>query len=293
MQKLGLERSVDLGSQAADMGLDDAGLRIEVEIPDPLQQHRLGDDPAFAAHQHFEQGEFARLQLDRLAGAPRLAADQIELEIGNLQHRLLLLHRRPPAKRDGSGKRWLAALFFLGSALLPLAGFADEALTSQVRIEGERVWVEVSFTVAASRAEVWGVLTDFEHMAAFVSNVAVSKVVSRHGPVLQVYQKGNAHRGPLDFPFDVVREIHLSPMHRIQSHLLSGSMKQQDGVTELSDAGSETRVDYHAESVPGVWIPPVVGKSFIETEIRGQFQELEAEILRRHAAAANGRAAAE
>jgi uncharacterized protein YndB with AHSA1/START domain len=200
---------------------------------------------------------------------------------------------RQPAERDGSPKRWLAVLLFLAFVLSPLLGIADETLSSQVRIEGERVWVEVSFTVPVSRAQVWAVLTDFEHMAGFISNVAVSRVVARHGAVLQVYQKGSAHRGPLDFPFEVLREIHLSPTHRIESHLVSGSMKQQDGVTELTDEGGETRVEYHAESVPGVWIPPVLGRSFIEAEIREQFLELGAEILRRHAAAPTGRAAAE
>ena len=38
-----LERLVDLGAQPADMGFDDAGLRIEMKIPDALQQHGAGD----------------------------------------------------------------------------------------------------------------------------------------------------------------------------------------------------------------------------------------------------------
>jgi len=184
------------------------------------------------------------------------------------------------------GRRWPAALLLLGLALLPLAGSAGEALWCEVRIEGEWVWVDVSFAVPASRAEVWEVLTDFEHMARFVSNLTVSKVVGREGAVLHVMQSGKAHRGVLEFPFETLREIHLSPMRRIESHLISGSMKHQEGVTELGDEGGETRVVFHGASVPGVWIPPVVGKPFIEAEIREQFEELEAEILRRRAARA-------
>lgn len=189
--------------------------------------------------------------------------------------------------------RWLAVLLLLACGWASLLGYADEPVASQVRIEGERVWVQVSFTVPATRAQVWAVLTDFEHMAGFISNVAVSKVTERHGGVMQVYQKGSAHRAGMAFPFEVVREIRLSPMHRIESHLVSGSMKQQDGVTEISEEGDETRVDYHAESVPGVWIPPVVGKTFIEAEIREQFEELAAEVLRRRGAAAANRAASQ
>jgi uncharacterized membrane protein len=175
------------------------------------------------------------------------------------------------------GGRALAALLML----LPLASGADGTLSSQVRIEGEWVWVEASFTVPASRAEVWEVLTDFEHMPHFISNLEVSKVLARDGAVLRVYQKGSAHRGLLEFPFEVLREVRLSPMRRIESHLISGSMKRQEGVTELVAEGGQTRVVFHGESVPGVWIPPVAGKPFIEAEIREQFGELEAEILRR------------
>src|SRR5690348_10452041 len=62
--QLRAEPLVDLGAQAADMGFDHAGLRIEMEIPDILEQHGAGDDPAFAAHQVFEQPEFLRLKID-------------------------------------------------------------------------------------------------------------------------------------------------------------------------------------------------------------------------------------
>lgn len=188
------------------------------------------------------------------------------------------------------GRRLAAAMLLL--ALAPLPGWADEALSSQVRIDGETVWLEVSFTVPASRAQVWEVLTDFDHMAGFVSNLAVSKVLSREGTVLRVMQSGTAHRGTLDFPFEVLREVHLVPMHRIESHLIGGSMKRQEGVTEIAEEGGETRVVYHGESIPGVWIPPVVGKPFIEAEIREQFQELRQEILRRHPPSHGGKAPA-
>lgn len=178
-------------------------------------------------------------------------------------------------------RRW-AALLLLGLVVVP--ALANDSLSSEVHIEGEWVRVQVSFMVQASRAQVWEVLTDFEHMAGFVSNLSVSKVVSREGTVLKVYQSGRAHSSVLDFPFEVLREVHLHPMRRIESHLISGSMKQQEGVTELSEEGSEIRVVFHGASNPGVWIPPVVGKPFIESEIREQFREIQAEILRRHPA---------
>src|SRR5512139_2511107 len=156
--------------------------------------------------------------------------------------------RLPPAAWVGIGGRWLGSLLPLVIFLLPAPCLAHEEVWSQVRIEGEWVWVDVRFTVQAARAQVWEVLTDFEHMAGFISNLAASSVVAREGLVLQVYQNGMARRGLLTFPFEVVREVRLTPMSRIESRLLRGSMKKQTGVTELSGEGTETQVVFHGES---------------------------------------------
>lgn len=185
---------------------------------------------------------------------------------------------------DGSLRRVFRPVAVLLLALLPLVGIAQDEIATQVRIEGEGVWVDVSFGVAATRAQVWDVLTDFDHMAGFISNLAASRVISREGAILQVSQNGAARRGVLSFPFEVLREIRLQPMNRIESHLLQGSMKKQEGLTELSGDGAETRVVFHGESVPGVWMPPLVTKGFIEKELREQFEELRGEILRRRGA---------
>jgi predicted oxidoreductase len=42
-----------------------------------------------------------------------------------------------------------------------------------------------------------------------------------------------------------------------------------------------------ADVVPGVWIPPVLGKVFIEHETFEQFQEIRDEILKRKQAETN------
>lgn len=169
--------------------------------------------------------------------------------------------------------------------------FAEEGILVQVGLQGESVLVDVAFSVAASRAEVWEVLTDFEHMAAFISNLAVSRVVAREGQTLRVFQRGEARRGLLHFPFESVREIQLEAPGRISTHLVSGTPKRLEGVTEITSDGSRTRVSYHGESVPDRWIPPVVGRGFIADEVREQFEEMRREILRRHRLAPEGRVA--
>lgn len=177
----------------------------------------------------------------------------------------------------------LLALLWL--TLNPLVSTADERHDSdivvKVQIDGENVSVDVSMPVEAARELVWAVLTDFSHMASFIGNVRESKVVSSQGDVLVIMQRGTAKYGPLDFPFESTREIRLTPWDSIQSRLVSGNMRKMQGLTLLSDSGSATRVEYHADSMPGTWIPPFVGKTFIAHEMREQFQQMRDEIMRR------------
>lgn len=173
-------------------------------------------------------------------------------------------------------------LFFL---LLPAPSWADPRhdadIAVQVHVEGESVSVDVNMPVDASREQVWAVLTDFPHMASFISNVHESKIISSQGDVLVISQRGTAQYGPFRFPFDSTREIRLIPWGVIQSRMISGSMRKMAGLTQLFDNGTGTRIIYHTDSIPGVWIPPLIGKIFISHEVREQFQQIRDEIFRR------------
>ena len=47
-----------------DQHVHHVGLRIKAVVPDMLQNHGLGHDPASVPHQIFEQSKLPRLQLD-------------------------------------------------------------------------------------------------------------------------------------------------------------------------------------------------------------------------------------
>ena len=178
----------------------------------------------------------------------------------------------------------------IAAALLALAAVTAKAddgpVDVMVEIDGEIVRVEASFHVSASAEETWQVMTDFEHMAKFISNLKSSSILSQSGNTLTVTQKGEASVGFLSFAFESTREIRLTPFERIQSHMLSGNMKRYDSTTQLTANGSGTHVQYHTEAVPNAWIPPVIGARFIENETREQLQEMRNEILRRQQQAA-------
>ena len=173
----------------------------------------------------------------------------------------------------------------MASSLYMTAAFADtpqdEDIEVKVKITGENVVVDLSLDVTATRQQVWTVLTDFDHMSSFVSNLKESKVISTSGFAQKIFQRGAASYGLIDFPFESTREIQLSPYDTIQSHMISGNMRKMDGTTRLVDESGRTRIIFHSDSIPGYWLPPIAGKLFIEHETREQFQEIRNEILKR------------
>lgn len=187
--------------------------------------------------------------------------------------------------RKSSSMKRATLLLCIIMILVPCLAVSDERHDTDIEVivtmEGETVGIDVHMPVAASRELVWAVLTDFGHMAGFVTNVRESRVVSSQGNTLVVRQSGTAQYGPVSFSFDSTREIRLAPWDSIESRQLSGNMRSMLGLTRLSEKDGVTLVDYHADSVPGQWIPPLLGKIFIAHELREQFQQLRDEVMRR------------
>jgi len=162
----------------------------------------------------------------------------------------------------------------------------DRDIVVAVQVDGDAVRVDADFTVRATPREVWATMTDFAHLADFISNLRSSQVLSHSGDVYTVAQKGIASAGLLSFEFDSVREVRLKPYEQIDSRMLSGNMKKFEGLTRLTAEGDVTRIVYHSDAVSAVWIPPLIGRAFIVGETREQFAEMRREILRRKLAAA-------
>lgn len=174
------------------------------------------------------------------------------------------------------------------SALLALLlGGALQAQPVDVQVvlqDGGKVVLDVNASVAAPREQVWAVLTDYEHMAGFVSNLKSSAVIGHDGPLLQVEQSGEARHGLLRFAFHSVRAVELVAPQEIRSHLVSGDFKSYEATTRITaqDAG-HSLISFHGEYVPNRWVPPGLGPSLIKSETGKQYDELIAEILRRNA----------
>ncbi len=163
---------------------------------------------------------------------------------------------------------------------------SEQDIAVRVELEGDLVRIDTSFHVEATPQEAWAVMTDYDRAAEFISDLDASRVLERDRDTMRVYQKGKAKFGPFSFPVESVREIRLVPFQSMQSQLVSGSMKRLDVTTLLAPEGSGTRITNRTESIPDVWIPPIVGRLFIAHETREKFRELRDEILRSKQAAA-------
>ena len=189
-------------------------------------------------------------------------------------------------------REWLLALAIAAFALPATAAAAtfpppviptDQDIVVHVQTSGAEVLVDVDCPVRAPLPVVWNVLTDYDNMARFISNLQFSGIERRSDNVLTVRQSGKVSRGLLTFAFDNVREIELVPLSEIRSRLVSGDLKASAFTTRIVDVDGVVHVLNSGRYTPNVWVPPLLGPALIQGETRKQYAEIRAEILRRAA----------
>src|SRR3954453_18581216 len=72
---------LELSTKPADMHVDHVSSRVEVIIPDLLEEHRAGHDAALVASKIFEQQIFAGLEVELLACALHDSRKRVDLQI--------------------------------------------------------------------------------------------------------------------------------------------------------------------------------------------------------------------
>ena len=187
--------------------------------------------------------------------------------------------RNPPTPR---------CLLLIAVSLFCLFAFhanadSDQAIDVAVRIQGDEAIVDVNFHVRVTPQEAWAVMTDYDHATAFMSKLEKSVILSRTDEMLLVSQKGTMGYGPISLTLETVTEIRLTPFKKMQSRMISGNMKKSEATTRLIPDATGTRVVFHLESIPDVWMPPLIGRALVEFEARARFRQLVEEMLRRKA----------
>jgi uncharacterized protein YndB with AHSA1/START domain len=183
--------------------------------------------------------------------------------------------------------RYSAQSFLFSIALGMLSANSDvvamdsRGIAVNIQREGETIVVDVDLVVDATPQQVWDVMTDYDHMARFVSSVAMSRIVGRTDGKLEVAQSSRFGFGPFALTLENVREIEFVPWREIHSTLVRGDMKASAFTTRIVADGDGTRITNHGRFTPDRWIPPVIGSAVLESATRKQFAEFRAEILRR------------
>lgn len=159
---------------------------------------------------------------------------------------------------------------------------------AQSDIEVERsgdgmIQVQAQVFAPAPPEVAWGVLTDYEHLAAFVPDMTSSRVVSAPGEPVRVEQKGSTSFLLFSFPLEVVFEIEAVSSRELRFRAIAGNLHDMTGAYRLEAADSGTRIHYETRFRPDFWVPPLVSTGIMRREIKRQFDGLVREIARRNA----------
>ncbi len=146
------------------------------------------------------------------------------------------------------------------------------------------IHVQAQIFVAAPPRVAWEVLTDYEHIATFVPNMASSHIISAPGEPLRVEQKGSTSFLLFTFPIEVVFEIDARSSRELHFHSISGNLRDMTGDYRIAAVSGGTRISYEARFKPDFWVPPLISVAIMRNEIKRQFDGLVEEIERRYTA---------
>jgi ribosome-associated toxin RatA of RatAB toxin-antitoxin module len=173
-----------------------------------------------------------------------------------------------------------------------LAGHAAEPLSDSTVTAwraGGALHVEASFHIEVPVSLAWRVMTDYDHMAAFVPGLKESRILTLDRNRLLVAQRGTASFAGFSHDWEVEREVTLEPESSIASRAVRGNVKRMEMETRFAPEGTGVRIHYRALTVPDFWVPPLVGPSLMKAQVSDQFTALATEMLRRHRESAAAR----
>jgi hypothetical protein len=183
----------------------------------------------------------------------------------------------------------LAALAVM--AIAPWPARAAPRLRAAVDVDRSMVFgtitIKAYVDVPVASQTAWLVLTDYDHLAEFVPDMHLSRIISKPGEPLRVHQRGEKSWLMLDSPFEVVLQLDETPSTRIGFRRLAGSVKDMKGEWRLRPIKDWVRVSYTARVEPGLLSPRMPGDSMlIESDISRMLEALGQEMLRRQAGSA-------
>ena len=162
----------------------------------------------------------------------------------------------------------------------PVASLARAGVN--VEEKGDEFLIRAQSEVEADGATIWSTLSDYDHLAQFIPGMSSSRTVSRTGAEAVVEQKGSAGLGLLRQRFTVLLAVREEMNQSITASGIGGDFRCFESRYEIVPLGSHrARIVYRAILVPGMPVPPIVGRLAMHSMIATQFDAVLDEIRRR------------
>lgn len=175
--------------------------------------------------------------------------------------------------------RWTVGCVALVALLLASAAFADARV--QVETNGPMVQVTATIGTTVDRQTAWEVLTDFNHWADFVPDMALSRVVSPPGQPLRVEQRGVIPWLP-NFPLVVVADVEETPQRMIRFRRIAGNIRAMDGEWQI-EGKNPVRLQYRSTTELGFPLPVQVSAEIFRNDAKVRLEAMAREMARRAA----------
>jgi hypothetical protein len=154
--------------------------------------------------------------------------------------------------------------------------------TVTVEDQGSVSDVRGRFDVPVLPSVAWGVLTDYDHIADFVSSVRTSAVESRVGSGFTVRQEAVVGAFPFRRVAHLLLRVREQPDQRIEFHdLLERDFRLYQGEWELRPGLSGTAVTYRLQAQPVRSIPRLVDHAVLSRTVLRLLAQVQTEMIRR------------
>lgn len=188
---------------------------------------------------------------------------------------------------DPGRRSFLAAVSAAALAVVVPArasGPVSRAAAVTVERRGDDFLVAAHAQVAASLAQTWATLSDYDRLADFIPDVSRSRTIARAGASATVAQQASATFGPFRQDFTIVLAVEERPFESIRAEAIEGDFRRFDARYDIAALDPvRTRIDYRARLEPRAAVPPLLGVAVMRALVRRQFEAMVVEIARRAA----------
>ncbi len=165
------------------------------------------------------------------------------------------------------------------AVLLALLGTPTSVSVS----ERDGAWrVEGSFVVDAPREIAWQVLTDYDHLPAFISSMQESRVTARHESEVIVEQIATGKVFFFSQNLRVTLRIHEHGKIALSfEDFLHGDFDRYEGTWTIQPDAAGCRIDYRLSATPHFSLPKFMLAPALQADAQSLLGEVRSEIQRR------------